>query len=327
MPGTTSPVANNYETFAAKGVRETLSDVISRVDPEDTPLQQMIGSESVSNTIFEWQTDVLRAAGQNANVQGFRAAPRVVSPTVRVGNYTQISADSFSISNTLEAVDKAGRRKEEAYQLVKVGSEIKRDCEFILLSANQGGFAGAFDSAPLTATLHAWVKTNVDKAGDGANPAYTSGVPSTGRTDGTLREATLAQVNAVMALCKANGAKPKFIFVNPTMKQKYSTFTGSAVAAPRFNQSGNEPVSIINAADVIVTDFGVLTIITDIFQRERDSWFVDPSMLKVRVLRPYMATPLGILGSSRETMVEKEWGLQVKNEKGLGGIFDIKTTP
>lgn len=325
--GTTNSQANDFQTFQAKGIREQLSDIISRIDPEDTPLQANTGEDSVGGTLYEWQTDVLRAAGANANVQGFVAAPRAVTPTVRVGNYTQLSADSFGISGTEEAVDKAGRRSEEAYQLTKVGAEVKRDIEWTLLSSNQGGYAGGVDDPTLTASLGAWIKTNVSKDAGGTNPTYTAGVPNAGRSDGSLREATIDQINAVMQSCKRNGAKPSILLVNETMKQKVSTFATSAVAQIQYTQTAKVPVPIIGAADVIITDFGVLTIVTDLFQRERDMWFIDPSMIRLRVLRPYMTKPLATRGDSTEVMVLKEWGLQVKNEKGLGLIADVKTTP
>ncbi len=326
MPTMSSPLANDFQQFTAKGLREQLSDVISRVDPEDTPLQANISEKPAKGVLVEWQTDALRAAANNAQKVGFVAAQRAVSPTVRVGNYTQIMADSFGISGTLNAVEKAGRKDEEAYQLVKVGVEIKRDREYIILSANQGGYAGAFDDAPLTASLHAWIKNNVSKASDGVKPTYTAGVPAAPYTDGTTRLFTMAIVNEVMADCKKAGAKPKLLFVGPLTKQLVSTFATSSIVTPMFKQDRNEQTSIIGAADVIVTDFGLLTVITDLFQRERDAWFIDPSFIKTRTLRPYERVALSKRGDSDEVMVVNEWALEVTNEKALGVAYDLKLT-
>jgi hypothetical protein len=326
MPGTTTPLANTFKSYDAKGLREQLANFISRIDPEDTPFLSGIGSVNVKGLLHEWQTDSLRAAGPNAQPQGFRAAPRAVTATVRVGNYTQIMADSFSISGSLDQAEAAGRDDEEAYQLTKVGAEIKRDEEFTYLSANQGGSPGSEGIASTMASLHAWVKTNVNKASDGANPNWTSGVPSAGRTDGTTREATLDIINDVMLKCNQSGAKPTTLLVSPAMKQKVSTFTASAVAAPRFNQSGNEQTTIVAAASVIVTDFGVLTVVPDQFQRTRDIWFIDFSMAKKGVFRPYQKKNLAVQGDSQEVMVLQESTLVVKNEKGLGLAADLKLT-
>jgi hypothetical protein len=326
MPGTTSPLAETYKTYTAVGLKEALADFISRIDPEDTPFLSGIGTRSIPQTLFEWQTDTLRAAGANAQPQGFRAAPRAVSPTVRVGNYTQIMADSFSISGTLDQADKAGRRDEEAYQLTKVGAELKRDEEYTLLSSNQGGSAGSSGVAATMASMHAWIKTNVSKASDGVNPSWTSGVPTAGRTDGTEREASLAIINEVMLSCNQTGAKPTTLVVSPAMKQKITTFTSSAVAAPRFNQSGNNPTTIVSAVDVIVTDFGVLTVVPDQFSRTRDIWFVDFSAAQKGVFRPYQKKNLAVQGDSQEVMVLQESTLIVKNERAFGLAADLKLT-
>jgi hypothetical protein len=47
----------------------------------------------------------------------------------------------FVSAGTLEAVDKAGRKSEKAYQMAKAAAEMKRDIETII-TANQGQTAG-----------------------------------------------------------------------------------------------------------------------------------------------------------------------------------------
>ena len=49
------------------------------------------------------------------------------SATVRLSNYTQISGKSVGVSGTDEVVKNAGRGDELAYQMAKVGKELKRD--------------------------------------------------------------------------------------------------------------------------------------------------------------------------------------------------------
>jgi len=124
-------VGNTYTRYSAIGIREDLSNVIYNISPEETPFISNIGRESVKNTYFEWQTDSLAAASaSNAALEGDDISSfTAVTPTSRVGNYTQISTKNVIISGTLEAVDKAGRRSEMTYQLAKLGSELKRDME------------------------------------------------------------------------------------------------------------------------------------------------------------------------------------------------------
>jgi len=316
-------VTDTFLTFDAKGIREQLSNTISRISPEDTPLQSNTKSTPVSGTLFEWQIDALRAAAANARVQGGEAAFVARTPTVRVGNYTQISSDEFLISGTLEAVDKAGRKGEEAYQLVKTAAQIKNDIEFIAHS-NVAGTGGSSAVAPLTATLGAWVKSNDSVGAGGASPVYTSGVPGAARTDGTQRAFTEAILKEVVQLGYASGAKFKYLSVGPFNKAAASAFSG--IATQTYFQSAAKATAIIGSADVYVTEFGVLSIAPNLFQRERDGWFLDPSMVKFRVLRPYQRVPLGKTGDADKVMIVKEWGLQIENEAGLGLAADLTTS-
>ena len=42
-----SLITNTYTSYDAKGIRESLSDTIYRISPEETPFQSMIGRETV----------------------------------------------------------------------------------------------------------------------------------------------------------------------------------------------------------------------------------------------------------------------------------------
>ncbi len=63
-------VANTFTSFDAKGIRESLADIISSISPEEVPFQSNVGSENVSNTYFEWQTDSLAATSKTAVIDG-----------------------------------------------------------------------------------------------------------------------------------------------------------------------------------------------------------------------------------------------------------------
>ena len=107
-------VTNTFTRYSAVGICEDLSNVIYNISPEETPFISNISRENVKNTYFEWQTDALDAASSsNAALEGDDISSfSAVTPTARVGNYTQISRKDVIISGTLESVDKAGRRSE-----------------------------------------------------------------------------------------------------------------------------------------------------------------------------------------------------------------------
>jgi malonyl CoA-acyl carrier protein transacylase len=66
-------------------------------------------------------------------IEGDEATLDASVATARVSNHTQIMDKTVVITGTQEAVDKAGRASELAYQIAKKSKELKRDIEATLL--------------------------------------------------------------------------------------------------------------------------------------------------------------------------------------------------
>ena len=319
--------SNTYLTFDAKGIREQLSNKIYNITPADTPFLSMVGKEKAENTLFEWQTDVLGAVStSNAQIEGdddpsFPA----ITPTVRVGNYTQISRKLVIISGTEEVVNKAGRQSELAYQTALRAQELKRDMEATMFE-NIGGVAGNSTTARKTATLSAWIKTNVEKEAGGGNPTYTSGVPGAARTDGTPRAFTETILKAGIELVWTSGGDLRFLTVGPVNKQKVSAFTGVVTRNYDISNRPAKATAIIAAADVYVSDFGILNVMPSRYQKERDAWLFDPKWIAIAHLRPFHRIKLAKTGDAEKRLLQVEWGLKVKQEAGLGLAADLTTT-
>jgi len=243
-------VTNTFTTFSAKGIREDLSNVIANISPEETPFMSNIGRESVTNTLFEFQTDVLAAAAANAQLEGDDISSfDAVVATVRVQNYCQISRKTIVLSATEEVVNKAGRRSELAYQIAKRSSELKRDQEFNMLQ-NTAANAGSTSTARVTGSVLAFLKTNTSVGSGGANPSYTT-LPNSTRTDGTQRAFTEVILKDVIQKVWSSGGVPKILMVGPVNKQRVSGFTG--IASSRFNiDGGAKPATLIGAVDIYV---------------------------------------------------------------------------
>lgn len=325
-----SQTANTFDTFAAKGIRESLSNVIYNISPEETPFMSNIGRENVKNTYFEWQTDSLAAASTtNAQVEGDDVSSfDSTSATTRVGNYTQISNKTVLISGTLEAVDKAGRRSELAYQLAKRSAEIKRDMESTMLTnqAASAGSAGVSTALRKTGSLLAFLKTNTDKGTGGVDPVYTSS-PNATRTDATaanLRTFTEAILKTVIQKVWASGGSPKLLMVGPVNKARVSSFAG--IAEIRREVTGNRQATIIGAADVYVSDFGSVSVVPNRFQRERDAFVLDPEYAAVSYLRPFQTVELAKTGDAEKRLITVEYGLKVNTEAAHGLAADLTTT-
>ena len=317
-------VTNTFTTFDAKGIREDLSNVITNIAPEETPYMSNIGRESVSNSLYEWQTDTLASAAANKQLEGDDVTSfDAVVATVRLQNYAQISRKTIVLSATEETVNKAGRRSELAYQIAKRGAELKRDQEFTMLNGAVAA-AGNTTTARGTASLGAFVKTNVDMQTNGANPSYTT-LPNSARTDGNVRTFTETILKNVIQQVWTAGGTPKMLMTGPVNKQRVSGFSG--IASSRFNiDGGAKPATLVGAVDIYVSDFGNVQVIANRFQRERDAWVIDPDMAKMTTLRPYQQVELAKTGDAEKRMLIVEWGHKVLAENGMGLAADLVTS-
>jgi hypothetical protein len=313
-----------YTRFDAIGAREDLSDVIYNISPQDTPIMSSIGKTSAKAVYHEWQTDALASVNtSNALVEGADATSATLSATTRIGNYTQIVGKTVQVSGTLEAVDKAGRKSEKAYQLAKASAELKRDIEGII-TANQGQSAGNSSTARVMGTLLSYIKTNTNKGSGttaGADPT-TIGVST--RTDGTTRTFTEAMLKDVVAKVFTSGGTPSVLMVSPALKQVVSNFTG--LSQHRYNSNTTGDVTILAGADLYQSDFGVLQIVPNRFMRTRDALVLDPEYAALAYLRPFQTNELAKSGDSEKTQILAELTLEVKNEAAHGGIFDLSAS-
>jgi hypothetical protein len=278
-----------------------------------------IGKTKATNTLHEWQTDSLAAATtNNALIEGDDATAASLSPTVRLNNLTQIVGKTVQVSGTLEAVDKAGRKSEKAYQLAKASSEIKRDIETIL-TANQAKSNGtATSAARKMGSLLSWITTNVSKGSAGTNP---TGDGSDVRSDTTTRTFLESMLKEVAQEIFTEGGQPKLLVVPPGLKATVSGFTG--VAEQRY-VTGAEPTTIVAAAGAYLSDFGLISIVPDRFMRTTDALMLDPEYAAIAYLRPFQTNDLAKTGDSEKTQILAELTLEMRNEKAHGGIFDIK---
>lgn len=316
--------ANTNETYNVSTLREDLQDALISISPTETPFMSSIGRKNVSNTYFEWPVVELAAASASNRVAEGESAPGNDAPTnaLRLANYTQISDKVVEVSDTNEAVNGAGDVQRMAKQIAYKLKELKRDMETMLVGDNNAAVAGSSGTARETASLTAFLKTNVDRGVGGANPTLsgtTEGFPNAAATDGTLRALTEDMLKGVIASCWDEGAEPTIVLCGSGVKQKISsTFTGSAT---RYRDISDK--KIVASVDLYVSDFGELQIVPSRFIRSRDVFVLDPSYARVGYLQQTKQKPLARTGHAERRLISTEYGLQVDNEKAHGIIADI----
>lgn len=317
-------IANTYTAWDAKGIREDLSDVIYRISPTETPFMSSVGKGSCEQQYFEWQNDALAAPNlANAQIDGNDYTTfAAVTPTQRLGNYTQISAKQVLVSGRLDRVKKAGRKSETAYQLAMRAAELKRDMESILCQ-NQAVTVGSDTVAGTTAGFESFMYDNVARGTGGANPTLsggTAGYPNAAPTDGTARAFTETLLKGVLAAVWQAGGHNKVCMVDGVQKQTVSTFSGIATLR---HETGNNMTRIIGAADLYVSDFGEVQIVPNRFSRHRSALLFDPDFIEVVYLRPFQQSELAKTGDASKRLLIVDYGLKVNHAGACGIVADL----
>jgi len=318
-------------------VRENLTDVIYNISPTEVPLQANIGRGNADNTLTEWQIDELQAVDTgNAAIDGADFGADASDEASRIGMFEQISIKYIAVSRRANIVNKAGRKSELAYQIAKKGKALRRDVEAIAC-LNQATLAGNSTTASLTAGLGAWVKTNTVRGVGGADPALSSttfGQPTTAATDGTTAALSEADILQVLREAYIEGGEPNMIMVGPTVKQRFSNYmfdqsSPTARIATQFQDQGvsnRGGISVVGAVDVYVSDYTVLDIVPNRFQRERDVWVLDSEYWEIRYLDGYKTETIAKIGDAERRHILVDWGLASLNEAASGVVADVNET-
>jgi hypothetical protein len=324
-------LTNTYTQYTAIGDREDLQDMIFDITPTDTPFISGMGRGKAVAVIHEWQTDSLAAAvTSNQQFEGDDVQVTTDSRGVstRVGNVCEIARKLITISGTLEAIDKAGRKSEMAYQLAKAGKEIKRDLESALLDSHAAvsGAGAGTGTARVAAPLMNWIQTNSSRGTDGVDSTSTSGgVPTYACVDATTtyrRALTEALAKTVIQSLWTNGGEADVLMAGAFNRQAISSsFAG--IATRNFDLSKATPTAAIASVDVYVSDFGTFKVIPNRFQRARDLWLLDFNYLALAFLRPMQTIKLAKTGDAERRMLLSECTLVVKNEAAHGVVADL----
>ena len=310
---------NTFISSSAVGNRESLHDIISVLNKDETPFQAAIGAGSAEATYEEWQLDALgNADTSNANLEGDDSTAAAIVPTVRVGNRTQILKKPFTISNTQETVRKAGRDSEISWQTALAGRRIKMDLEAIACQ-NQGSQAQSGANPRKLGGLESWLVSNVSRGAGGGSGGFSAG-NTAAPTDGATRASTEALLKGVIRSAWNAGGKPTLLLMGSSQKQAFSAFTGIAT---QFQEPKGKAATVIGAVDRYVSDFGTFTAVASRYMRGREIAVIDPSLWRLLWLRKWKKEELAKTGDARKFHLVGEVTLESRNEAGSGIVADL----
>ena len=291
----------------------------------ETPFLNNIARTKATQVYHEHQTDTLDAAAANRAIEGDDPTAKTFSASTRIGNYCQISEKTVIVSGTSISSDQAGRANELSYQVARRGKELKRDMEFAL-TRNQASSAGGAGTARSLASVESWLATNKTSCGSGTaqtTPGFSSGTvaaPTDSSVTGTLDK---ADIDAVIKSCWDNGGEPNILMCNSGTREKISTLSG--ISTLQTDANVNQKTSLIGSVDFYKSNFGVMTVQPNRFQRDETLLVLDYDMFAVAFLRDIQMYKLSKTGDNEKRQMLAEYTLVSRNELGSGKVTDINS--
>jgi hypothetical protein len=308
---------NAVSTVLIKGQREDLIDVIYNIRPYDTPFMTAIGKGTAKAITHQWQTDALRAPALNTKIEGDDAVMNAATFTTMADNICQIVTETLQVTGTTEAVDKAGRKSELAYQLAKKAKEIKTDMEYMLVGTPLAKIARSSSVAGQAGNIYSYYKTNGSLGATGVAP--TGNGVNTG-TAGTQRVLTEQMILDASELIWQKGGQANTIHTSSSLKKHISkNFKGRATQI----QLDASDSTIAQAVDVYECDFGKYQIVANRFFKADALFMFDPKMHSLCYLRSFQQFPLAKTGDSEKREMLAEYTFRVNNEESGALIRDV----
>lgn len=129
-------MAKGSHSYTTVGTVEDISDIITNIAPDDTPLLTMFGRGKADNTTVSELNDALPQPQNDPQLEGSDYTPEEVDARSRIDNHTQIFDRVFYITTTQQAVKKHGVKDEVLYQLDKYMKGIAMDLEAVLVTSD-----------------------------------------------------------------------------------------------------------------------------------------------------------------------------------------------
>lgn len=292
-----------FLTYDAAGNREDLMDVVTNISPIETPMFSSFKKVKASATLVEWMTESLAAAAANAQIEGSDYAFSKPTARTRVTNNAQIVRKTWEVSDTQEAVDKAGVESEYAHRMQNALKELARDIEYALV--NGTGNSGASGTARSLKGVLAFITTNVE----------------TGSGTGT-QALTESLFNDVLQTAFTAGGNPDTVYANGWQKRKISAFS-----TPSTRNIDAEDKKLVAAVDIYESDFGLLRIKLDRYMPTDKVAVLEQDKWAVASLRPIKVDQnVARVGSAKRAAVEAELTLVAYNEAASAKITELTTS-
>jgi len=331
--------SNTYDTTnpgSAVSNREDLTDVLSILAPEETPILSSLNKQKANATFVEWTVDSL----SDPVTAGIREAADVGTFTdkfagrARLGNYVQKFRRDFQVSDLQEAVDSVGPAK-IAQAEAKSIRELKRDIEATLASANDRAVENGTDTAYALRGLGDWLDSagpsdvpaafrtpaasiyTATEAGttefgeEALNDIITSIFEQTGSTNDLMLIADTGLRRVIADFARTSGSSD-----NSVRQVNYDGGSGQITLRVDMYESDHGMVSIVNGNPSCMPNFGGST-------TNSSGYLINPEYAGIHELIALGSTRLPNLGGGERGYVDCALTLGVYHPQAHGLIQDV----
>ncbi len=319
-------------TYNVSGNREDLTNDLTVLEPETTPVLSMAKKTKANATFVEFQMDDLKlpsfdGVSEGSDVDSFdnKAANRA-----RVGNYVQKFRETWLVSDLQELVATAGVPSEVARSESKCVREIKRSIESAICSDQEmQAEAGEGDPYKLRG-LGKWIQNGAQAV----NPVPAQYRTPTGSIDTTamssFSEDTLQGVMQSRYEQVGSAGDSVYLVAGPTLKRTITDFSRASDSTYRVTESANDKKITLNVMQY-EGDYGTIYIVPSLFNGRTSGSDLDATvrhrgylltndLIEIPVLKAESSTRLEDQGGGKRGYCDCVLGLTVKNPLGLGAF-------
>lgn len=324
--------SNTYDTTnpgSAVSNREDLTDILTILAPEETPVLSSASKGKATGILHEWTVDALASPSTAGVAEGSDVTSFTdkFSGRARLGNYIQKFRRDFMVSDIQEAVDSVGPAK-IAQAEAKAVREIKRDIEATLCSTNdRSADDGGGSNVYKTRGLGDWI----DSAGPSDVPAAYRTPAGSIHATGTFTEAVMNSI--ITSMFRVSGSTQSLTLVADTaLRRVISDFTVSSGSTNTVYRTINQDAgskTIKLAVSMYESDHGLVSIVNmnpdcapDTTNKDY-GYFLNNDYYGVAELKSLGTERLPNLGGGERGFVDWIGALVVKHPGALGVISTL----
>ena len=333
--------SNTFDTTntgSAVSNREDLTDVLTILAPEETPVLSSASKTKANATFAEWTVDKLADPGTTGVAEGADVTTFTdkFAERARLGNYVQKFRRDYMVSDLQEVVDSVGPAK-VAQAESKAIRELKRDVEATILSSNDRSVENGAGTNYGLRGLGKWLADGTTIAGTPADVPAAYATPTANNSDqGNAFTETHLNTQLSSIFRQTGQSSNMMLVVDTGLRRRISDFARLAanVGTNPLRQvnmdQGNTTIKL--SVELYESDHGVVSVVnmnpvtapatvTGANTDHADGYIINPDYVGIHELIPMGSTRLPNLGGGERGFVDCALTLGVYHPAAHGKII------